>query len=163
MHALTTAENLHKFMQRVDRVAPAGELSGAFALASAAATLEAHLDFIAELELSYTRDAQWPMATAIAGFRREAGRFRSCLLRRWLSRTLSSASTSAPDGCRRLGTYPFGKPRGNSRLARGLRWEQGRKEASEAYFRALGHGHALLSLVIPSALRWYDATIGRKR
>ena len=134
MNAITSARNFHQFMLRIDRVAPARAWPGLFELTLAAATLQAHLDFITGLKAS-AAGTRGPMAAGMAEFGRETERLQSCLMRQWLSRTLSPVGTSERDS----------------------------GEANEAYAHALDHGHALLSLVIPSALSWYDATIGRER
>jgi len=134
MDAITSARNLHEFMLRIDRVAPASAWPGLFELTLAAATLQAHLDFIAGLPPS-AAGARAQMAAGVAEFRHETSRLQSCLMRQWLSRTLSPVSSS----------------------------ERRPEEANDAYARALDHGRSLLSLVIPCALSWYDATIGRER
>ena len=134
MDAITSARNLHEFMLRIDRVAPARAWPGRFELTLAAATLQAHLDFIGGLRIPVT-GARPQMAIHTVELRRQTERLQSCLMRQWLSRTLSPVST--------LGPRP--------------------EEANGAYAQALDHGCALLSLVIPSAVSWYNATIGRKR
>jgi hypothetical protein len=132
MSAMTSARNLQEFMLRIDRMAPAGALAGPFDLTLAAAMLQAHLDFIAALHPS-PAGVRAQLAGDTAGLQLETRRLRSCLMRLWLSRTLSPASMSAG----------------------------GQGEASEAYAHALNHGRAVLALAIPAALSWYDATIGR--
>jgi hypothetical protein len=135
MRALTSSANLESFMLRLDRAAPARRWSGGFDLALAAATLEAHLDFISGLDLSAACPViQSQLRSDIRGFHNEVRRFRSGLIRLWLSGTLSLSSKMI----------------------------QERLECMQAiYAHALGHGHALMSRAIPCSVSWYDATVGR--
>jgi hypothetical protein len=135
MRTLTTSANLESFMLRLDRVVPPGRWSGGFDLALAAATLEAHLDFISGLDLTAACPAvQSQLNSAIHGFRREVRRFRNGLMWLWLSGTLSLSSKMLQEliECMRA-----------------------------IYAHALEHGHALMVLVIPCSVSWYDATVGR--
>jgi hypothetical protein len=137
MKELFAAHDLEEFMLRLDRFAPLLPIIGEFDLLLAAATLAAHLDFAAKLNLQAapaSRRRQIEQVTC--GLRYQTMRFRTGLMMFWLSGTLSSSSKSRQEASE---------------------W------AGEAYRQALQLGRTLMALAIPCSTGWYDATVGGRQ
>ena len=135
MNELTSASNLERFMLRLDRICPAATWSGTFDLLSAAAVLEAHLEFFGELNpAAAAPERRSRLEAEMTGLQGEATRLRTCLLTLWASSTLSASSKKTQEAL---------------------------ECGSRVYARALDRGHALMSLIIPCSASWYDATVSR--
>jgi hypothetical protein len=130
-----TANQLEKFMLRLDRIAPGAPFSGEFDLLLAAATLAAHEEFAGHLDPRAAAGRRIEIEDATRGLRRQTLRFRTGLLMFWLSRKLSSSSKSRQEA---------------------IEW------AHDAYGQALQYGHRLMTLALPCSTGWYDATVGRR-